>query len=184
VLSFVIAALNIYWFLTDTEYAGAVISAGPGAAAEVFAADVAIITETPLQLFKNFKAAGLAASGLEQLAALREDLNLPAAGSALDKSTLAKLVIGEDDWFGINAHGQDVTLSVNAISRTHAETDAFQQAYNDGVTGTGGTLYVDRELCKACGQNGAVKSLARQLGLKQLTIVTPGGTVTWDLTQP
>ncbi len=63
--------------------------------------------------------------------------------------------------------------TVNPISRTHAEVDAFQQAAAAGVSGTSGTLYVDRPLCMACGQNGAVRSVARQIGITDLTVVTP-----------
>jgi hypothetical protein len=40
------------------------------------------------------------------------------------------------------------------------------------------TLYADRKLCDPCGQNGGVRSLARQLGLTKLTVITPDGTAT------
>jgi hypothetical protein len=55
--------------------------------------------------------------------------------------------------------------------------DAFQQASNANMRGGTGRLFVDTELCKACGQNGGVRSLARQLGLDSLEIVTPSGTI-------
>jgi hypothetical protein len=84
-------------------------------------------------------------------------------------------------FYGINAHGQPVTLEVNAISATHAETDAFQQAANAGVNGGAGQLFVDSELCGACGANGAVASLARQLGLDSLEVITPSGRVSLEL---
>ena len=76
--------------------------------------------------------------------------------------------------FGINAHGQDISLKINAISRSHAETDAFQQAFNAGAIGGRARLTVDRALCVSCGQNGGVVGLARQLGLEELEIFTPG----------
>jgi RHS repeat-associated protein len=119
---------------------------------------------------------GKAGEAFDDLAELRRGLGLPAAGSADDGATLARLEIGGDKFYGINAHGQPVTLKVNAISKTHAETDAFQQAFNAGAGGGKARLVVDRDLCAACGQNGAVKSLARQLGVTELEVVTPGGT--------
>ena len=71
------------------------------------------------------------------------------------------------------AHGQRINLRVNAITRTHAEADAFQQAANASMRGGSATLYVDRALCIACGPNGGVVGLAKQLGVGELTIVTP-----------
>jgi RHS repeat-associated protein len=108
--------------------------------------------------------------GLEDLARFRHELGL-----AEGQGTLARLDVGGRSFYGINAHGQPVNLRVNPISRTHAETDAFQQAANAGVNGGQGTLFVDRGLCTACGDNGAVRSLARQLGFDQLEVVTPHG---------
>lgn len=107
------------------------------------------------------------------LAKFRDDLKLPASGAAKDKSTLAKLTVDDKSFFGINAHGQKSGMRVNAISKTHAEMDVFQQAAKSGVKGGKGRLVVDRELCKACGDFGAVKSLAKQLGLEELFVSTP-----------
>jgi hypothetical protein len=92
---------------------------------------------------------------------------------------LARLEVGGQEFWGINAHGQPVSpLSVNAISATHAEADAFAQAARAGVNGGTGTLTVDRALCLACGAFGAVRSMAGQLGLESLEVVTPAGTST------
>ena len=121
---------------------------------------------------KNAKAG----EAFDDLAELRRGLGLPAAGSADDGATLARLELGGDKFYGINAHGQPVTLKVNAISKTHAETDAFQSALNAGGGGGKARLVVDRDLCQACGQNGAVKSMARQMGITELEVVTPSGT--------
>jgi hypothetical protein len=65
---------------------------------------------------------------------------------------------------------------VNAITRAYVEADAFQQAVNAGVRGGKGTLHVDRSLCDACGQNGGVRSMVRELGLGSLDVITPQGT--------
>ncbi|ATQ70953.1 RHS repeat-associated core domain-containing protein [Methylosinus trichosporium] len=68
--------------------------------------------------------AGAEVSGaLADLANFRSELGLQPGQGAL-----ARLDVGGRKFYGINAHGQDITLSVNAISRTHAEADAFQQA--------------------------------------------------------
>lgn len=79
-------------------------------------------------------------------------------------------------FYGISGHGQEIKLTVNPISRTHAETDAIQQAANRGVSGAA-TLYVDHPegLCGACGRSGALRSIARQAGLTSLTVVSPSG---------
>ncbi|EGX6618227.1 hypothetical protein JE592_004432 [Salmonella enterica] len=107
----------------------------------------------------------------DDLAKLRRDLGLkPGEG------TLARLDINGESFYGINAHGQPVTLKVNAITRTHAEADVFQQASNSGIKGGKATLYVDRDLCPACGRNGGVRGMARQLGLEEVTVITPSGT--------
>jgi hypothetical protein len=110
--------------------------------------------------------------GLADLAKFRAGLGLKAG-----EGTLARLEVDGKAFYGINAHGQPITMGVNAISRTHAEADAFQQALNAGVKGGNATLYVDRALCAACGQNGGVRSMARQLGLSQVTVITPQGTL-------
>jgi len=184
-ISYVASGLNLYLLATDEDYRAAIVASGPGAAVETVAEDVRLITTTPAALFRNLKFVGAGADGLTQLAALRRDLRLPAAGTLEgDKDTLAKLVIGESNFFGISAHGQEITLTVNPISASHAETDVFQKAYISGARGDEGTLYVDQDLCLACGRNGAVKGLAKQIGLKKLIVVTYNGSVIWDLTKP
>jgi len=97
-------------------------------------------------------------------------------GLAEGEGTLARLDVGGRSFYGINAHGQPVGMRVNAITRAHAEADAFQQAANAGVSGERATLYVDSALCPACGPNGGVRGMARQLGLKEVEVITPQGT--------
>ena len=124
------------------------------------------------------KLPGWAKSGLDDIAKFREELGPIPGGGKPDGGVIAKLEIGDQSFYGVNAHGQPVTLRVNAITSTHAEMDAFQQAANAGVKGGTARLYVDSELCGACGQSGGVKSLARQLGVTKLEVVTPSGVVT------
>ncbi|HYO58156.1 deaminase [Archangium sp.] len=111
-----------------------------------------------------------AASGLDDLARLRNELGLQHG-----EGTLTRLDVGGRSFYGINAHGQTVSLKTNVITATHAEADAFQQAAKAGVNGGRGRLYVDRDLCRACGPSGGVRGLARQLGLEELEVVTPSG---------
>ncbi len=119
------------------------------------------------------------AAAFADLAALRVELGLPPVG-AKGAGTLARLDIGERSFYGINAHGQQITFRVNPVSRTHAEADVLQQARNAGITGGEGRLYVDRALCPPCAR-GAVQSMARQLGLSRLEVSTPAGSVIWQL---
>jgi hypothetical protein len=114
------------------------------------------------------EAAESGANAFSDLSTFRSELGLPEG-----QGTLARLHVGGQSFYGINAHGQPLSLSVNAISATHAEADVFQQAINAGITEGEGVLTVDRDLCLARGQNGAVNSMARQVGISPLTIQTP-----------
>ena len=113
-----------------------------------------------------------------RLSSFRDDLGLPPAGSAGDRSTVAVMEINGQQVFGINAHGQDVS-GVNAISRTHAEIDVLNQLQqqNIDVTGQSLTMHVDRQPCRACDQNGGIRSMVRQLGLRELTVIGPDGPI-------
>ena len=128
---------------------------------------------TPILVHNN----GSCDDGLDDLASMRTDLGLPSPGPK--KPTLSRLdVEGQIPVYGISAHGQDVTLRVNPISRTHAETDVFQQVANrGGAGGADAVLYVDHPdgLCNPCGRYGAVRSMARQVGINNLTVVWPNG---------
>jgi RHS repeat-associated protein len=116
-------------------------------------------------------------AGLTDLAGRRAAENLPPAGPK--SPTLARLdVQGKAPIYGRSAHGRDVTLRVNPISRTHAETDVMQQVMDaGGAKGAKATLYVDHPdgMCGACGRSGAVRSMARQVGISELTVIWPGG---------
>lgn len=113
---------------------------------------------------------------------------MPAAGSETDKSTIAKIAIGNQNFFGINSSSnpnpRQITFRVNPITKTHAEADAFQQAADAGIQGGKAVLIVDRELCAACGLRGGVNSMAWQLGIEELTIITPGGSKTITVKPP
>jgi hypothetical protein len=108
--------------------------------------------------------------GLRDLAKFRKDLGMPDG-----KGTLARLDVQGRTFYGISAHGQEVSLSVNNVSRSHAEADAFEQAARVGVRGGRARMFVDRKLCTQCGRYGGVRGLVRQLGLQQLEVITPEG---------
>jgi MafB19-like deaminase len=114
-----------------------------------------------------------------ELIEYRQMLELPSAGSESDRATVAKLEIGDESFLGVNSSNnptrRKITLTVNPISRTHAEADAFQQAFDLGYKGGRARLIVDRDLCRACGQNGGVKGMARQLDLEEIEIISPSG---------
>lgn len=113
-----------------------------------------------------------------ELVEYRQSLNLPPAGSQEDQSTVAKLEIGGKSFFGVNSrdnpYPRQISLSVNSITRDHAEADVFQQALDAGTRSDKARLIVDRDLCEACGKRGGVNSMAWQLGIKELEIITPG----------
>jgi hypothetical protein len=115
----------------------------------------------------------------QELAAYREQLSLPPTGSEIDRDTVAKLEIGGMVFFGVNSSSnstrRQITLRVNPISRTHAEADAFQQADDLGIRCGKARLIVDRDLCRACGQNGGVKGMAKQLDIEEIEIISPSG---------
>ncbi len=121
----------------------------------------------------------------QELAQYRQELGLPPAGSENDRATVAKLEMSGSVFFGINSgsnpNRRKITLKVNPISRTHAEADAFQQAFDAGLRGGSARLTVDRDLCRACGQNGGVKGMARQLNLEEIEIISPSGRQTITL---
>lgn len=124
-----------------------------------------------------------AARGAAPLAAERARRGLPPAGSANDASTVAMLRLRGKDYFGVNSGVQNpktaITLDrVNAQTRTHAEADVVQQALSGTARKHGGQaeMWVDRDLCRSCGDNGGLRSLARNLGVDELIVHTPSGT--------
>ncbi|OKH19827.1 hypothetical protein NIES208_01415 [[Limnothrix rosea] IAM M-220] len=106
-------------------------------------------------------------------------MGFPVAGSEEDNATVTKLQIGDKTYFGVNSsrnpNRRKITLRVNFISRTHAEADVFQQAFDAGVRSDYVKLVVDRDPCRACGLRGGIKGMARQLGVKTLEIISPSG---------
>ncbi|BAZ87515.1 deaminase [Dolichospermum compactum] len=91
-------------------------------------------------------------------------------------------------FFGINSgsnpNPRQITFKVNPISKTHAEADVFQQVKDADITAKKARLIVDRDLCDACGLRGGVNSMAYQLGIEELEIITPSGTKIIEVTPP
>ena len=177
-----VAVINLVAFITSEQFRSDTIGAfGPTGAAQIIAADTYLIGRAGTYLFANLArigaSQGVAQTAFDQLSAFRRDLGMPAAGAAEDTGTLAKLEIGNTNFFGINAHGTKVGLRVNAISNTHAEIDALNQAFESGVKAEEAFLYVDRTPCQACDANGALRSIAKQMGLKRLVVGFPGGVI-------
>lgn len=114
----------------------------------------------------------------EDLARYREEQGMPVAGSSGDKCTAGKLKIGDNEYYGRNGHGKHNEVksifTVNPQTATHAEGDLFYQAKMAGETSTSAILITDRRACRACGYNGGIRSMAKQMGITDLTIVSPG----------
>lgn len=114
----------------------------------------------------------------EDLAAYRREQGMPVSGGKEDNCTAAKLKIGDNEYYGKNGHGkQDEVISefnVNPQTATHAEGDVFYQAKNAGENSTSAVLITDRRACKACGFNGGIRSMAKKMGITDLTIISPG----------
>lgn len=111
------------------------------------------------------------------LAKYRKEQGMPIAGSANDKCTAGKLKIGDNEYYGRNGHGNHNEIksvfTVNPQTATHAEADLFYQAKKAGETSTSAILITDRRACKACGYNGGIRSMAKQMGITDLTIISP-----------
>lgn len=90
------------------------------------------------------------------------------------------LQIGNQKYYGVNAHGQSIALkpSNGWIARSsvhHAEGDVFNQVLKDGVINKYARLFVDKELCKNCKSIAGVIDFARQVGIERLDIITQNG---------
>gem|GEM_PF-2544037 len=122
----------------------------------------------------------------EELAEYRQEQGMPVAGSADDKHTAAKLIMVEDeqDYFGKNGHGKKEedrsVFTVNPQTATHGEGDVFYQAKVDGATSSTAILITDRDACRACGVNGGIRSMAKQMDITDLTVVSPGGVINFN----
>ncbi len=106
---------------------------------------------------------------------------MPTAGSINDNCTAAKLIIGDNEYYGKNGHGLHKKVKeqfkVNAQTATHAEGHVFYQAKIANVSNPVATLIIDRPACKSCGFYGGVRSLARQMGITDLTIIEPNNNI-------
>ncbi len=95
---------------------------------------------------------------------------------------IAKLEIGDGSFFGISFGNNpycaqncwQITIQVNAITKQHAEADAFQQAVDAGITGGKARLIVDRDLCTCC-EKLRLKSIVKQLAIEELEAIAPSG---------
>lgn len=113
--------------------------------------------------------------------ALLKELRELRAGPALKElaaageggKTLALLDIGGKKFTGWSFLGTQELHNVNAIFKTHAEGDVFEQAIRAEVNSREATLVIDHPggLCPAC--IAAIPEAARQAGIEFLKVVTP-----------
>ncbi|AJQ86590.1 DUF6531 domain-containing protein [Xanthomonas oryzae] len=116
------------------------------------------------------------------LSVVDEDL-LAASGTKNSQNTVALLRVGDREFIGVNSRIQNpknpfTAGPINNITKFHAEGNAAQQAIDAGMVGKHriAEMWVDRDLCHACGPSNGVGSLARALGLDAIIVHTPSGT--------
>ena len=124
--------------------------------------------------------------GLNDVAKIREEMGLPSIENDVGKKkhTVAVVQADGNNMWGVSGHGRHRAIKqewkINAQTPTHAEGDAlftlYEQRKSAGIIGGRAKIVVDRPLCKACGDYGGVRSAVEQIGLDELTVVTPDGT--------
>ena len=127
----------------------------------------------------------------DDLAAYRVRENMPPASYPPDpyveypdnSHTAARLDVDGQSIYGRNGTQIPVDIKVNAQSRTHAETHAFQQMKNKGYQSDTAVLYVDNKFCRPC-ERGGVGTLMRATGVKEVLAFTPQGTFLITAKQP
>jgi hypothetical protein len=125
---------------------------------------------------------------IKLLEKFREEANLPPAGSANDKSTLALLCIGGMQIYGINRSTAGCSLfTINATKEylrdgfgksafpvvlMHAEADTIIQAFNKNITNFyQAILYADRKTCGFC--KSSFRRMLPLVGLRILEVWSP-----------
>jgi hypothetical protein len=95
-------------------------------------------------------------------------------GSRSRDYTLAKLEIGGQEFFGksFGKHLDEVYpfTNVNNISKFHAEGDVIGQALRQGVSASEAKIFIDRALCRSCGELHGLRNMAAELGIKRLFV--------------
>ncbi|MNM35055.1 putative deoxyribonuclease RhsC [compost metagenome] len=115
-----------------------------------------------------------------------EDL-LASGGTKNAQNTVALLCVGDREFIGLNSRIQNpknpfTAGPINNITKFHAEGNAVQQAVDAGMTGKHkvAEMWVDRDLCHACGPSNGVGSLAKALGLDEIIVHSPSGSRTFN----
>ncbi|WP_313254434.1 RHS repeat-associated core domain-containing protein [Stenotrophomonas sp.] len=110
-----------------------------------------------------------------------EDM-LALGGVKNSQNTIALLKVGDREFIGMNSRIQNpknpfTAGSINNITKFHAEGNAAQQAVDAGMVGKArvAEMWVDRDLCHACGPSNGVGSLAKALGLDEILVHSPSG---------
>ena len=95
-------------------------------------------------------------------------------GYRKDAFTLAKLEIGGHEFFGKSfgkKMGEVYPFSnVNNISKFHAEGDVIGQALREGVIAKEAKIFIDRALCRSCGELHGLRNMAKELGIERLYV--------------
>lgn len=76
---------------------------------------------------------------MNDLSRYRQQHGLSETGSVGDADTVAKMVVGENDFYGVNRGLQtpkaNITMRINAQTKQHAEAHAAQQVIDAGLKG-------------------------------------------------
>ncbi|MEZ6134911.1 MAG: deaminase [Pirellulaceae bacterium] len=106
----------------------------------------------------------------------------PLGTAAGDEQVLARLIVGHYQTWGVNKLARRsepvyVLRKPNIATLEHAEGGALNAAALRSIPTKGrrATLVTDVDPCDYCGRDGGVNSLAWQLGISELEIVSPAG---------
>jgi hypothetical protein len=122
-------------------------------------------------------------AALDRMAAGRQRMGMALLGTAEgDGQVLAKVIVDRRVAWGRNKLAREaepvyVLKRPNIASLEHAEGEALNGLALRRISTQGrrATLITDVEPCDWCGRNGGINSLAWQLGLKELDIISPSG---------
>jgi len=118
-----------------------------------------------------------AVSAIKNARGARDIFNALKAYTDLSRADVAaRLDLGDQTYVGSNLARDNPTIPGTwDVFVKHAEGDAFSEAVQSGINyqDQSGTLYVSENPCGICVTN--ISAVARQMGLSELTIETPGG---------
>lgn len=114
------------------------------------------------------------AAGMADLAQRRAQDGVPPPEPGKN-GACGRLDINGTSYYGRSGKHPYIQLGTNAVTRDHAEGEAFWNAYQAGERGGHATFYVDQPVCGYCGGGSGLIKLARALQLDSLVVYDPLG---------